>query len=361
MSIIVLGAAFYLLWTWYQGTWIQDPDGDLLRARDDWRLWVGGALLAWSFVGRFVTAPLLGGKDHDPLRLERSNGQTLRSATGADIYFEVHGALDAPPLILTHGWSLDSRIWHYAKRDLAKQFRVITWDLPGLGKSSRLGAKVDLSTFAQDLASVLTLAGGKPAILVGHSIGGIVIQTLARDQPQLFGRKVRGIVLLHTTYTNPLKTMILSGLAQAIRWPVLEPLMRLTIILQPLAWLSSWQSYLSGSTHIGVRLGFGRSVTRSQLDRTALLMTEQKPAVSARGDLAMFRWDSEDALARLRVPTLVIGGDMDIVTKPNAARHIANSAPASELVIISGVNHMGPVERADLYHRQIVKFAGSLS
>ena len=52
-------------------------------------------------------------------------------------------------------------------------------------------------------------------------------------------------------------------------------------------------------------------------------MTLNPPAVSAHGDLAMFRWDSEMALARTGVPVLVVGGERDIVTKPEASRAIA--------------------------------------
>lgn len=357
LSILILAAAIYLLWSWYEGDWVRTADGVLRRARDDWRLWLGGALLAWSLLGRSVVLLLLARRDNDPMRLERANGKFLESPTGARLYVETYGPEDGQPLILTHGWSLDSRIWYYAKRDLAADFRLIVWDLPGLGKSKRAHAKVDMAGFAQDLGTVLGLAAGRPAILVGHSIGGMIIQTLARDRPDLFARAVSGIVLLDTTYTNPLKTMILSGLAQALRWPVLEPLMRLTILLQPLAWLSSWQSYLSGSSHMSTRLGFGRHVTRSQLDRTTLLMTMQKPAVSAHGDLAMFRWDSQEALRSCPAPVLVIGGSKDIVTKPEASEHIARTARQGRLQIVDGVNHMGPIERAGTYHEAIVSFA----
>jgi pimeloyl-ACP methyl ester carboxylesterase len=358
ISLIILAAAAYLLWIWYQGDLVRDADGVLHRVRESWPLWTGGALLAWSFLGRFLILPMLAKADKDPLRLERSAGQILTSPTGARLHVETYGSPDAPPLVLTHGWSLDSRIWFYAKRDLAKRFRVIVWDLPGLGRSKRAAAKIDMSGFAQDLATVLGTVN-QPAVLVGHSIGGMVIQTLARDRPEMFGHQVAGVVLLNTTFTNPLHTMILSGLAQALRWPVIEPMMRLKILLQPLSWASSWQSYLSGSAHIATRLGFGRYVTRSQLDRTTLLMTVNPPAVSAHGDLAMFRWDSQMALARTGVPVLVIGGSKDIVTKPEASRTIAAAVPRAELHIVQGVNHMGPIERADEYHELISSFASS--
>jgi len=360
LSLLLLAAAAYLLWSWYDGEWVRDADGALRRAREDWRLWTGGGLLAWSLLGRSMVLLLVARRDTDPMRLERGNGTYIDSPTGARLYVEIHGSDDLPPLILTHGWSLDSRIWHYAKRDLAPHFQLIVWDLPGLGQSKRARAKVDMRGFAQDLASVLQLAGGRPALLAGHSIGGMILQTLARDQPQLFGREVRGLVLLDTTYINPLKTMILSGLAQALRWPVIEPLMRLTILLQPLAWLGAWQSYLSGASHLSTRLGFGRSVTRTQLDRTARLMTMQNPAVTAHGDLAMFRWSSEEALRACPVPILVLGGSKDIVTKPEASEYIAGTAPRGRLHIVEGANHMGPVEQADAYHTAILGFAQSL-
>jgi pimeloyl-ACP methyl ester carboxylesterase len=360
ISLLILAAAGYLLWTWYQGDWVRDSNGILVQIRHDWRLWTGAALLLWSFLGRSVVRLLLARPDTDPMRLERATGQIIDSPSGAKLHVESFGPADAPPLVLVHGWSQDSRMWFYAKRDLARQFRVIVWDLPGVGKSKRpSGGRVCLEDFAEDLATVVAFAG-KPTVVVGHSIGGMSIQTLARDRPALFGSAISGVVLCNTTYVNPLKTMILSGLARAIRWPVLEPLMRLNIILLPFAWASSWQSYLSGSTHMSTRIGFGKYVTRSQLDATAWMMTVNSPAVSARGDLAMFRWDSRMAMAQVNVPLLVIGGDKDIVTKLEASRTIANAA-SGQLTVIEGVNHMGPVERADLYNEAIASFAGPLS
>jgi pimeloyl-ACP methyl ester carboxylesterase len=362
LSLLLLAAAVYLLWSWYQGELVRGEGGLIVRVRDDWRFWTGGTLLAWSFLGKFVVGALLAKGDREPMRLERGRGEMVESSTGAILHVETFGRADAQPIILTHGWSLDSRIWFYAKHELAKRYRVVVWDLPGLGLSKRpSGGKISLTGFAEDLAAVLSHIGGREALLVGHSIGGMIIQTLARVRPALFGREIAGIVLLNTTYTNPLKTMVLSGPAQTLRWPVIEPMMHLKIWLQPLAWVSAWQSYLSGSAHIATRLGFGRFVTRSQLDRTTLLMTVNSPAVSARGDLAMFRWHSAVALAHVDVPVLILAGSKDIVTKPGASRSMKGAVPRAELVVIEGVNHMGPVERADLYNSAIVKFAEALA
>jgi pimeloyl-ACP methyl ester carboxylesterase len=249
---------------------------------------------------------------------------------------------------------MDSTIWHYAKLFLGRHYRIIVWDLPGLGRSK---GPISLENFAGCLATIIEWSGNDKVVLVGHSIGGMTIQTLARDHAALVGSRVAGVVLLNTTYTNPLKTMILPRFMQAIRWPLIEPIMRLSILLWPLAWLSAWQSYLSGMTHLANRIGFGKYVTRSQLNHVSLLSTKNSPASIDRGNLAMFRWDATGALKNLAVPVLLVAGDVDIVTKPGASADIAKQAPGASLQIVEGVNHMGMLEQADRYNAAIAEFA----
>ncbi|MBC9033896.1 alpha/beta hydrolase [Sphingomonas sp. JC676] len=356
LALLIVGA--WLLWSWYRGEVQMDADGVSRLHRDAWELWVGGGLLFWSFLGRLPVGLLLARPDSDPMRPARSSGRTIISETGATLYIEEHGSPYAPPLILTHGWSMDSTIWHYAKRDLAAKFRVIVWDLPGLGLSTRGKADICLSAFARDLKAVASQVGDQRPILVGHSIGGMIIQTLARDDPEWFRQKVAGTALLNTTYTDPLRTMVLSRLLQAMRKPLIVPMMWLQIRLAPLAWLIGWQSYLSGATHLGARFGFGRYVTRSQLDHVALLLTRAWPAVVARGDLAMMRWDAGTGASQLGASALVIGGAVDIVTKAEASEEIGRRAGMAKVMIVEGANHMGPVERAELYNGALSREEG---
>lgn len=358
ISLLILGLSAYLLWQWYDGDLVQLANGDVMRTRTEWFLWVGLGLLALSFIGRPLITPLLAKKDTDPTMPVRTDGTMISGATGSSLYVERHGSPQAPVIVLTHGWAMDSTIWFYAKRDLSKNFHVICWDLPGMGKSKPSSpSAIGLSEFARDLRSVIELAGDRKVVLVGHSIGGMTIQTLARDDPAFFDARVAGTVLVNTSYTNPLKTMILSGLAQAIRWPLLEPIMRLGILLQPLLWLSAWQSYLSGSTHIANRIGFGKHVTRSQLNHTSLLSTRNAPGNVNRGNLAMFRWDATHAMAQVRAPLLVLSGNLDIVTKPEAGQAIADDRPGSHYIGVADVNHMGFLERASTYNQAIETFA----
>lgn len=355
LSWAVLVVSGYLLWTWRDGQWLVDTAGRVYQVQEDWRLWCGLGLLAWSFLGRLVVMPLVTRRDTDPTSAER--GQTssyVDSPTGSRLYVEVHGQADAPTVILTHGWGLDSTIWFYLRRTLSIRYRVIIWDLPGLGRSSAEGGAMDLSHFARDLKAVMDFAAA-PAVLVGHSIGGMTIQTLVRDSPEA-QQHIRGLVLVNTTYTNPLRTMILSPLAQALRWPVLEPVLRLAILLQPLAWLSSWQSYLSGHAHLANRLGFASHVTHSQLEHTTLLATRNPPAALARGNLAMFRWDADGALQGMTVPAMVLAGDADIVTLKAASEVLARATPNGGLDVVEEANHMGFLERSEAYGAQIEAF-----
>lgn len=356
ISIAILAAAAYLAWLWYNGNWVRDAEGDLVLVRENWQLWIAVALGMLSAFGKMLVAPILAGPDiGEASREDRGAGAIIRGTNGSEIFVEELG--QGPTIILTHGWAMDSTIWHYAKRALSKSFRVVVWDLPGLGKSK---GPISLENFAGNLAEVIEWSGAQKVLLVGHSIGGMTIQTLAQDHPVLFRSKVAGVALLNTTYTNPLKTMILPRLMQAIRWPVLEPIMRLTILLYPLAWLAAWQSYFSGMAHLTNRVGFGKYVTRSQLNHVTLLATKNSPASIDAGNLAMFRWDATSALAGSGVPVLLIAGENDIVTKPEASREIARQSRSAAVQVVEGVNHMGMLERADEYNAIIAAFAGHI-
>lgn len=356
LSLAIVAAAAYLLWSWYDGRLVVDAAGVAHLQRDGWRLGGGLALLAWSVLGKFAVTPLAARHDTQPADARHGEGQTTTGATGAPVYVEACGPAGAPTVILTHGWGMDSTFWNAAKRDLSDRFRLVVWDLPGLGKSRPASAEsINLPAFAAELARLVETCGPAKPVRVGHSIGGMTIQTLLRDNPQMH-RRLAGVVLLNTTYTNPLNTMIFGGFWRAIQKPVLEPLMKLTILLQPLVWLSNWQSYLSGSAQLAHRLGFGRFVTRSQLEHATLLATRNPPGAEARGNLAMFAWDATGALHGSPVPIVVVGGDIDIVTKVEASEVIAGETETASLQVVEGVNHLGPLERADVYNQLIADF-----
>lgn len=358
LSLAVLGAGGYFLWSWWQGEVDLTTAGEVIRHRDDWRLWLGLGLLAFSLLGRLVVVPLLAspekGERFRPQRQARF--ETITAPTGPLAVF-ADGPDTTDVVVLTHGWGVDAQVWERTRRALARRWRVISWDLPGLGQSKGRLEATNLEQFANDLALVMARVRSGRLILVGHSIGGMTIQALLRDRPELFADRVVGVALVNTTHTNPLETMWLSSLAKALRWPVLEPALWVTSVCGPIAQLMAWQSYLSGASHLANRVSFGPDVTRSELDRISLIVTRNRQDIQARGDLAMFRWDSGRAVKALKTPLLVLAGDVDLVTKRQASETIAAAAPHAALQVIPRANHMGFVEQAEAYTAALEAFA----
>jgi alpha/beta hydrolase fold len=152
----------------------------------------------------------------------------LARPDGSQLRVECYGREDAPPIILTHGWGANSTEWDYLKRELSNEFRLIVWDLPGLGRSTRPSNRdYSMENMSRHLEAVLAFAGDQPAILLGHSIGGMITLTFCRLFPKALGGKVRAIALVQTTYTNPVRTTNMAILFTALERPVLVPLLHL--------------------------------------------------------------------------------------------------------------------------------------
>lgn len=347
-SIALIGSGIYILHEWYEG--------DLID-----RAWLilGWGMVAWSCVGFLPVSFLFRrwGKD-EPKQWRSKETKKIERADGTIIHVEFYGSPTAPPLILCHGWGPNSTVWYYAKKQLAEQYRLIVWDLPGLGKSTKPKNKnYSLERYACDLEAVLSLAGNKPAILLGHSMGGMIILTFCRLFPEHLGGRVAGLILADATYTNPLKTTIFSDLLLTLQKPLLEPLLHLTIALSPLLWLISGFSYFNGSMHLSTEIsGFTGRETRGQLDFATRIGLMGEPGVLAKGALAMFKYDETRTLSKIPVPVLVIAGKSDIATRIFAHRRMATDIPQAELVILKPAGHMGLMERNGQFAEAVREF-----
>jgi 3-oxoadipate enol-lactonase len=110
---------------------------------------------------------------------------------GADLYYDVEG--QGPAVVLVHGFTLDARMWDEqvpALRDIAT---VVRLDLRGFGRSSEPAPGVAYSHSA-DVLALLDHLNVEKAVLVGLSMGGLVVLHTALVAPQ----RVRGLVLLDT-------------------------------------------------------------------------------------------------------------------------------------------------------------------
>ena len=104
------------------------------------------------------------------------------SADGTPIAYEVHGGGE-PTLILVHGWSCDARYWREQLAHFAARHRVVTVDLAGHGHSGAGREDYTMRSFGEDVRAVADAVGGDRLILVGHSMGGLVIAEAARLLP----------------------------------------------------------------------------------------------------------------------------------------------------------------------------------
>lgn len=321
---------------------------------------VGGlALAAWSLAGRWLSPTRLFRRSgEEPTDSPEGIARRIQRPDGTELHVELYGPEDAPPVVLTHGWGLDEHEWSYTKQKLADRHRLIVWDLPGLGRStSPADNDWSLEKLARDLESVLSLAGGRPAILVGHSIGGMIQLTFCRLFPEALGRRVCGLVLAHSTYTNPVKTTSWAAFYTALQKPVLEPLCHLMVWLAPLVWLMNWLSYLNGSAHRSTeRSSFSGHETQGQLDFLTRYYVKAWPGVLARGLLAMFRYDATEVLGAIRVPVLVVTGDQDKTCTPQASTTMSRSIPQAKLITLQPARHCGLFEHHEPFNKAIQEF-----
>lgn len=358
-SLVLIAVSAYLLWTWWRLHELAQaaPPGVVVDT-EDWRLWVGGALMVWSLLGRMPMGLLLGRGAKNKGWLARGEAIEVETPDGAKLAAERTGPADAPVIVMVHGWGMERRTWNGVRAMLAKRYEVLSFDLAGLGQSSPPGDREHtVERMTDHLLPVLDLAGRRKVVLVGHSIGGMIVQTFCVRHAERARSQVAGIVLCNTTHEDPTRTMIAAPLWQVLK-PLLKAAMWLDVALEPLFWAMNWQSYLSGSTHMAMRLGgFGTRPTRNELELVSRDATVNRPAVQAKGNLAMMRWGVTDELPRIDRPALVFTGGRDIVTLPSAGYEISRRLQNATLRPMPEAGHLGPMELARSYGKEIAAFA----
>ena len=348
LSLAGLGGGVYLVWAWYVGQ---------LAA---WGyLALGITLLAWSLFGRYLVLAFYRRGNDEPQVIHGDAERQVQAPDGSELHLEFDGDANKPVLVLTHGWALDSAAWYYVRKHLSRHFRLLLWDLPGLGRSGQpKDGAYSVERLAEDLRRVIAEAGDKPVTLVGHSIGGMMILTLCRLHPELMRDRINGIVLIDTTHAWPLLTAVAGNAMRLLRWPLIEPLLLLSIVLWPVVWLMNLISYLNGTAHLVNRLtSFSGEVTRGQLDFAARYNLSDNPAVIAKGLRAVLRWDESGTPTRISVPTRVIAGDVDRLTKPAAGLRISQMIPGADFTKIVPAGHIGLLEEGRQYSEAIAQLA----
>ena len=112
---------------------------------------------------------------------------TFATPDGTTIAFDVEGPEGGPPIVFVHGIIGARSTWHDIAADLAADHRTYCVDLRGHGGSTK-GGPYDIEHYTDDLISFLEDVVGEPAVLVGHSLGGVVSAETIMRRPDLISR-----------------------------------------------------------------------------------------------------------------------------------------------------------------------------
>jgi pimeloyl-ACP methyl ester carboxylesterase len=107
------------------------------------------------------------------------------------LYYDDDGNPDAPPILVLHGITQSTATWAWLVPHLAAEHRVVRLDFRGHGRSGRTPGAYSFPGYVADATAICEHVLGRPAVLVGHSLGGGTAAGLAQLRPDL----VRGVVL----------------------------------------------------------------------------------------------------------------------------------------------------------------------
>jgi len=118
--------------------------------------------------------------------------EVIRTATSADgtaINYYEHGQ-EGPVLVFVHGWSCDTSYWREQVEYFRHKYHMVLIDLAGHGRSGSERENYTMDAFGQDVKAVVESVGAEKVILIGHSMGALVIAHAARFMPE----KVIGLI-----------------------------------------------------------------------------------------------------------------------------------------------------------------------
>jgi pimeloyl-ACP methyl ester carboxylesterase len=250
-----------------------------------------------------------------------------------------------PPVVLVHGVTLSVRTWVHQLRTLpARGYRAIAVDQRGHGASILGDAGHAVEHLGDDLMHVVRELDLHGAVLVGHSMGGIAVQSFAIRHPDLARERIRGLVLLSTLCKTPLGSQATRARAS------IERLTRRTPDTTRL-----WSSPRLGL--LLARVGFGRDPAPGDVELVRQMLSECANDTRIEAPRALIGMDLTGELPKVELPTLVICGTADVITPPFHSRQIHTLLPNARLELVEGGGHMLMLERTDTIDALIDAFA----
>lgn len=241
-------------------------------------------------------------------------------------YFEAgHG----PPVVLVHGFLVNSREWALITPGLARHFRVIAPDLPGFGESERpVNYPYTREGYAETVCDLLAGLEISRAHVVGHSMGGAIALVLAADHPE----RVDKLAVINTV-SYPFE-LPLKGRLPLL--PIVGPLVFKYLYNRPL-----FHDYFKRNVFApGFKYdratvdAYYRAFDPPDAREAAYRVLQSMTDLSSLGP----------KIAKVRAPTLIVWGELDPMFPVSFGARLAREIPNARLETLPGCGHAPPEE-----------------
>jgi pimeloyl-ACP methyl ester carboxylesterase len=258
-------------------------------------------------------------------------------------------------VVFCHGYCLTLDAWHYQRLSLRGDVRVVFWDQRGHGRSERGDAgSASVAQLGADLEAVLAItAPDGPLVLVGHSMGGMTIMSLAARRPDLIADRVAGVALLATSSGGLAQHDLgLRGLGKLVNRAA--PGMIGLVARRP-GWVDRVRRIGSDLEEVIVqRWSYASPVSPELLDFTAQMIATTRLDVIRDFMPELTQFEARDTVRSLApIPALVLAGDRDLMVPHQHSVEIAEKLPQSRLVLVNNANHLVMLERPDIVTKHL--------
>ncbi|MHB8685416.1 MAG: alpha/beta fold hydrolase [Dehalococcoidia bacterium] len=253
----------------------------------------------------------------------------IATINGVALYYERHGD-SGEPLVLVHGYTGDITDWRYQLPEFSRTHRLLVFDLRGHGRShaSPDRAAYAILQMADDVEALAAHAGFARYHLLGHSMGGAIVQEIALRSPA----RLLSLTLEDTSYRFGLARdgAIAQWIAQ--RHKMAEE--------QGMAAVADFPSVLPPPPHMPAE----------RLAETKQRLTRMSVDAFIGAWQALDAWPgTEDRLGAISAPTLIICGDLDLALVA-PSKTLAAAIPGATIEIVPECGHSPQYERPDLFN-----------
>ncbi|MHA2140790.1 MAG: alpha/beta fold hydrolase [Candidatus Thorarchaeota archaeon] len=256
-----------------------------------------------------------------------------------DIYCEIHGPPEAPPLLLIGGWASWRWIWFRQVPSLKKKFRCIVFDNRGAGKSSKPDYPYTIEMLTADTVGLMDALNIKNAHILGISMGGLIAQQIAISHPE----RVRSLILVATHFGGPNHIPIPDKI-QAL----LVALPTETISLEQAREMRYRSTFSSQFLQDNKELM--EQIDRWVLMHPAPIFAQVHQASATAG------FNAEEAVKTITAPTLILHGESDFTILPGNSELLAERIPNSKLKSIKGAAHFVIIEKHEEFNNEVANF-----